>query len=222
MTRLHGLLTAISLSGLFASHAAAAVLLNDDGTADMSFVGPSTSIWMERYTTPSPGFTQVTGMSTAFGFPGINPGTSIANGTALTFCLWSDPNGDGNPSDGLLLISGNGVSAAENTNTFVNYLFASPVTVSTANFFVGYMMTTGAGQAPLGYDSDTSLANTAYAFFGSDINTLATNGAPLDLNTVSPGTAMIRALVTVPEPSAAILFGVGVLIAAVRRRRNRG
>jgi hypothetical protein len=64
----------------------------------------------------------------------------------VTIAVWSDPNGDGDPTDGLLLGSVAGTIQNEGTDTFVNYTFSPPVDVSAfTSFFVGDMTPANGG-----------------------------------------------------------------------------
>ena len=56
----------------------------------------------------------------------------------MTIAVWSDPNGDGDPSDAALLGSVAGTVQNSGTDTFINYTFSPPVDVSAfSSFFVG-------------------------------------------------------------------------------------
>ena len=201
-----------------AATSSAAVLSYDDGTAESGFgAGSASAIWMVRYATPTPGVTQVSEIGAMFGSAAL-PGQSGGNGVALTFGVWSDPNGDGNPTDGLLLAFGPGVTASVDTNTVVTFTFGAPVTVATNNFFVGYALP-GNGGFPASLDTGTPIPNTSWGFIGTDINTLGNNGAPFDLNTISPGNVIIRATV-VPEPGSMMTLGAAGLLGMMRRRRR--
>ena len=72
---------------------------------------------------------------------GVAPYPDGSNGTPVTIAIWSDPNGDRNPSDAVLLGSVAGTIQNANTNTFVTYTFSPPVTlpVAAVSFFVGDM-----------------------------------------------------------------------------------
>lgn len=205
---------------------AAQTLSHDDGLGSNINTGTTSSLWLVRYATPTPGVTQVSGLSAAFG-PDTNP--SFPNGQALTFGLWSDPNGDGNPSDAVLLASGAGSTANVTTGAFVTFSFAAPVTVATSNFFVGYYMP-AAPNSYIYFDNNNSLPNTTWLLIApSDTVNLANNapGNTFDLNGFSPGVGMVHAelgVAAVPEP-ATVLAGLGAAFLSgwtlLRRGRSR-
>jgi len=191
----------------------AQTLSYDDGLGSNINTGATSSLWLVRYATPTPGVTQVSGLSAAFG-PDSNP--NYPNGQGLTFGLWSDPNGDGNPSDAVLLASGLGVTANVTTGAFVNFSFAAPVTVTTSNFFVGYYMP-AAPNSYIYFDNNNSLPNTTWLLIapGDTVN-LANNspGSTFDLNGFSPGVGLVHAelgVAAVPEP-ATVLAGLGAAL----------
>lgn len=194
----------------------------DDGSGTNVNTGATSSLWLVRYATPAPGSTQVSGLSAAFG-PDTNPG--FPNGQALTFGIWSDPNGDGNPSDAVLLDSGSALTANVTTGAFVDFTFSSPVTVNTTNFFVGYYMPAAPGSY-IYYDPDNSLPNTTWLLIApSDTSNLANNpsGNTFDLTTFSPGVGMIHAqlgVTAVPEP-ATVATGLGAALLGAWSARRR-
>jgi hypothetical protein len=190
---------------LLSTPLSAQVLSYDDGSRNNGVTSNATpSLWLVRYATPAPGTTQVSGLSAAFGVVG-NP--AYPDGQALTFGIWSDPNGDGNPSDGVRLSSGTGVTANVATGAFVTFNFPSPVTVATSNFFVGYYMPS----APNSYvttDSSTSPLNTTWALLNpTSTTTLASNNpaSTFDLATLFTGVGMIRANLGPPPFNCALL-----------------
>ena len=82
------------------------------------------------------GQTMITTVSVAWGTPFSQ--TLRSNGTPVTIAVWSDPNGDGDPTDGLLLGSVAGTVQNAGTDTFVDYTFNPPIDVSAfTSFFVG-------------------------------------------------------------------------------------
>lgn len=100
-----------------------------------------------------PGQTSISTVSVAWGTPAFPDPT--LNGEPVTIGIWSDPNGDGNPSDGVLLGSVAGTIQNAGTDTFVDYTFATPVDVSAyTSFFVGDMTpgNNGPEQFPQGLD----------------------------------------------------------------------
>ncbi|MHC4786600.1 MAG: NHL repeat-containing protein, partial [Planctomycetota bacterium] len=105
----------------------------------------------------------------AFGTP-ANPGISgLVGGETLKVYLWSDDDGDGDPSDGgftLLNTTIATVSAASiDTDVFQNVAIA-PTAVPPSGFFIGYAVTHAAGTFPL--SQDQSQASLGRAWVGGD------------------------------------------------------
>ena len=93
------------------------------------------SLWFNQFDVIA-GQTSISTVSVAWGTP-IAPDPS-QNGTPVTIAVWSDPNGDGSPTDAVLLGSVAGTIQNSGTDTFVNYTFSPPVDVSAfSSFFVG-------------------------------------------------------------------------------------
>ena len=98
----------------------------------------------------------------------------------MTIAIWSDPNGDGDPTDGLLLGSVAGTIQNEGTDTFVNYTFSPPVDVSAfTSFFVGDMtpMNNGPEHFFQGLDENGPLHMRSWIAANGD-------GSPVDINTI--------------------------------------
>ena len=190
---------------LGATPAGAVLLVHDDGTAETTFGAYSSidTIWLVHYNTPDlTPYWAVSDVRAVFGSP-VSPGYSGGNGQALTFGVWSDPNGDGNPADGLLLGSGSGVTSFVDTITF-----GAPVELTTSSFFVGYYLPVN-NTFPVGFDRSTPLTGTSYALLGNTLSDLSLNSAPYDLSDSDSGVSMISAdVVAVPEPANAL----GVLL----------
>jgi len=171
----------------------------DDGTAEDS-VGLSAGgsfVVCNSF----PGNNVITSISIAWGTPAFpNP---TLNGLPYTAVLWSDPNGDGSPTDAVVLAMAPGVIAQEGTNTFITTTIP-PTMVTTANFFVGFLITHTAGQLPAAYDETApSFPNRSWIAQTSNINdlsgaiTIESVGAP-------PGNWLIRA--DSPTPGHASFF----------------
>ena len=116
------------------------VYMLDDGSAEDSvgFGNGSTNsqaLWMNHFDVIS-GQTMISTISVAWGTP-LFPDPSL-NGMPVTIAVWSDPDGDGDPTDGLLLGSVTGTVQNASTDTFVDYTFNPPIDVSAfTSFFVG-------------------------------------------------------------------------------------
>lgn len=79
----------------------------------------------------SAGNETINSISIAFG-----TGTAL-NGLPYLAVLWSDPNGDGNPNDAMVLATAPGVVSSAGTDTFITTSVV-PTLVTTSNFFVGF------------------------------------------------------------------------------------
>ena len=114
----------------------------------------------------------------AWGTPAF-PDPSL-NGLPYTVAVWSDPNGDGNPTDAVLLTTAGGVVANAGTDTFIS-TDITDTTITTANFFVGFLIGHSAGQFPAAFDESNPQFNRSYVAGGAtgDINNLNNNEIPV-------------------------------------------
>ena len=159
-----------------------AVYMIDDGTAEdgVGFGNGAQnfeSLWMNQFNVIA-GQTMITTVSVAWGTP-LFPDPSN-NGTPVTIAIWSDPNGDGDPTDGLLLGSVAGTIQNEGTDTFVNYTFSPPVDVSAfTSFFVGDMTPANGGPEHFfqGLDENGPLHMRSWIAANGD-------GSNVDINTI--------------------------------------
>jgi hypothetical protein len=170
-----------SMSARGASHFLPfAIYQFDDGTMEDSvgFGNGSQnfeSLWFNQFAVIA-GQTSISTVSVAWGTPAF-PDPSL-DGTPVTIAVWSDPNGDGNPSDGVLLGSVAGTIQNSGTDTFVDYTFSPPVDVSAfSSFFVGDMtpMNNGPENFPQGLDENSTLHRQSWVAAMS-------SGAPVDIN----------------------------------------
>ncbi|MEO8951140.1 MAG: dockerin type I domain-containing protein [Chthoniobacterales bacterium] len=155
----------------------------DDGTSEqgVGFGNGSQNfegIWLNQFAV-IPGQTSITSVQVAWGsplFPGFAP-----NGTPVTIGVWSDPNGDGDPTDSLLLGSVTGTVQNSDTDTFVTYTFASAVNLpaGATSFFIGDMtpMNNGPQEFWQGQDTSDHAPNKSWVVANSA-------GTPVDLNTL--------------------------------------
>ncbi len=152
----------------------------DDGSSEDSigFTSGGELICLNEFAV-IPGDQIITNVSLAWGSP-VLPDPTL-NGLPYTAILWSDPNGDGSPTDAVVLATASGVIANEGTNTFITTNFP-PTTVTTANFFVGFFISHGAGQFPAAFDETApSYSNRSYVAGGTtgDIYDLNDNDLPV-------------------------------------------
>ncbi|HEY2712584.1 MAG TPA: dockerin type I domain-containing protein [Chthoniobacterales bacterium] len=136
------------------------------------------SLWFNQFQV-IPGQTSISAVEVAWGTP-LFPDPSL-NGTPVTIAVWSDPNGDGNPSDAALLASVAGTIQSAGTDTFVVYTFSPPVDVSAySSFFIGDLtpMNNGPENFPQGLDENSTLQRRSWIAAMSD-------GSDVDIN--NPG-----------------------------------
>lgn len=127
-----------------------------------------------------PGAEQIDSVSIAWGTP-VFPDPTL-NGLSYTVCIWSDPNGDGSPTDAVLLTTASGVVANQGTDTFISTNIGA--TIATSKFFVGFLITHAAGQFPAAFDETSpTFSNRSYIAGGDagtgDINNLNNNALPV-------------------------------------------
>src|SRR4051812_29202644 len=150
----------------------------DDGTAEDSIGLTAGGTFVACNSFPVTGGNNViTSISIAWGTPAFPDPT--LNGLPYTAVLWSDPNGDGSPTDAVVLAQVPGVIAAAGTDTFITTPIP-PTMVTTANFFVGFLVTHTAGQFPAAFDETApTLPNRSWIDLTSNINDLS-GSAPIE------------------------------------------
>jgi hypothetical protein len=138
----------------------ASTYMLDDGTAENA-VGLTLGgdiICLNEFAV-IPGSETITTVSIAWGTPAF-PDPSL-DGLPYTVALWSDPNGDGEPSDAVLLTTAAGVVSMQGTDTFLT-TDISDTTITTPNFFVGFLIHHQAGQFPAAFDESNPLFNRSF------------------------------------------------------------
>ena len=144
----------------------------DDGTAEDSVGLTSGGSFVACNSFPVTGGNNViTSISIAWGTPAFPDPT--LNGLPYTAVLWSDPNGDGSPTDAVVLAMAPGVIAQQGTDTFITTVIP-PTMVTTPNFFVGFLITHTAGQFPAAFDETApTLPNRSWVAQTANINDLS-------------------------------------------------
>jgi hypothetical protein len=196
-----------------AAPAAAIIYTIDDGTGEdaLTRTGAGPLIWANHFDRVSGG--EVVGaISAAFGFFPADAATM--NGTPLVASLWSDPNGDGIPSDATLLASVGGFTANWATDVFNTYDI--PDTAVGPSFFAAISLYDPGWSFPARMDTST-LGYESWAGLGSDLSGMSRNSDSLWWN------FMVRADTAdpVPEPGTILLVGGALLGLAARRLRAR-
>ena len=132
--------------------------------------------------------TVVKSISTAWG--SLPFGGGPPNGTPARVGIWSDPNGDRNPTDAVLIASANTVVAGSNTDA-LQTVQISPSVLVTGRYFIGASCTGGTFQAPL---DQTTAPGAGFVWIVGDAsgtinyNSIGTSSIPpLDEDNVAPG-----------------------------------
>ncbi len=95
----------------------------------------------------------------------LAPGYGNGDGSPVSVGIWSDPNGDGNPADSVLLKRVDTTVQNIDTDTYQTVAI-SPGQPVTGRFFIGAWITHSAGQyvAPMDQNSGNIIAGRAYVF----------------------------------------------------------
>jgi hypothetical protein len=163
----------------------ASTYMIDDGTAEdaVGFGNGAQnfqSVWANQFAV-IPGQTTITSLDIAWGTPFF---TEDINGTPVTIGIWSDPDGDGQPFDSVLLGQVSGTIQNAGTDTFVNYTFSPAVAlpVGAISFFVGDLTPSNSGPEHFfqGIDQNSTLFRQSWVVANGsgadvDINNLGNN-----------------------------------------------
>src|SRR6476661_190329 len=143
----------------------------DDGTAEDSIGLTAGGTFVSCNSFPVTGGNNViTSISIAWGTP-LFPDPTL-NGLPYTAVLWSDPNGDGSPTDAVVLAQVPGVISQAGTDPFITTVIP-PTMVTTANLFVGFLITHTAGQFPAAFDESAPIPNRSWVSIGGNINNMS-------------------------------------------------
>ena len=138
----------------------------DDGSSENSLglTAGGELCWMAHFTTPDPTCT-VLGIKTCFGTP-LYPGSSgVSAGQAVRVYVWTDPNGDGNPTDAVFMGESTGTVSGGSIDSDVLQTIAINQTVS-GSFFVGASVVTTSGY-PSPMDENGPQYNQAWIVFNT-------------------------------------------------------
>ncbi|MCH7812883.1 MAG: proprotein convertase P-domain-containing protein, partial [Planctomycetes bacterium] len=130
---------------------------HDDGTHEntLGLTNGGFVIWLNHFTVEA-GAGTITAISLAWG-------DMFADGAAATVFLWADPNGDGDPTDAVVLASAGTTVANNDTDIFTNVDIPDTlVGPAGTSFFVGAKIGHFAGEHPASYDTDPPLPSPSW------------------------------------------------------------
>jgi len=156
----------------------ASTYMLDDGSAEdaIGLTAGGDTICLNEFAV-IPGSESISSVSIAWGTPAFfDPSL---DGLPYTVAIWSDPNNDGDPGDAQLLTTASGVVSQQGTDTFIQTNISA--TITTNNFFVGFLITQLAGQFPAAFDESNPIFNRSYIAGGANgnINNLNDNDLPV-------------------------------------------
>jgi len=150
--------------------------LLDDGTSENSLglTAGGEIVAIQKYTAVG-GTDTITSVSAAWG-TALFPGGNVTAGAAVKVFVWSDPNQDGNPVDGVIITQGAGVVTNVDNDLFDVY----PVPAGVVNgiFFVGASVNQIAGEFPSSMDQ-TVPAGAGFAYVTGNGTAGSYTGAPV-------------------------------------------
>ena len=168
----------------------------DDGTAENS-IGLNNGgriVWLNHFVTEANG-ESIKGVRVAF--------ANIALGTNVNIYLWSDPDGDGDPTDAQVIASTTTTVVNPGTNT-LNFVALPETVVGPAgtSFFVGARVLHDAGELPASLDQSSN-AGQSWLAAGATVNPNNLSAASLFGRTGDfgfPGNWLVRAVAAGTAP----------------------
>ncbi len=148
--------------------------IDNGGNAGGIGIGTGALIWMNHFTVQA-GAELITSIEVGYG-PGVA-------GRATTFGIWSDPNNDGDPTDGVLLANFNSIPSTPNGRQIIRAdIPLIDVGDAGDSFFVGARVSQGqsGGEFPAGIDSAAGAGTDSWVSVGSNMGVLANNPFPPD------------------------------------------
>jgi hypothetical protein len=165
------------------------VYLVDDSSQEtgLGLLGGSGMIWLNQFTAERDG-EEIVAVDVAWG--------TVAEGTPTDIAVWSDPDGDGDPWDALLLMTSGPVPAANPDTDAFTTVQVPPTLVGNAGdgFFVGAHLSHGAGEYPAALDETPPSQGRSWVSGGSNLVDLPANGYVELVDDLGfPGNWLIRA-----------------------------
>ncbi len=138
----------------------------DDGTStnSLGLTDGGELCWLTHFTVSQPAL--LTALKTCFGTPAYPGVSGVSAGQAVRFYVWSDPNGDGNPSAAVFLGEATG---SVNGGSIDSDVFQS-ISISqgvNGSFFVGVSVVTSSGGYPAPMDEDGPQYGEAWLAFNT-------------------------------------------------------
>lgn len=196
----------------------------DTGTATATIGDDAEPLWSAvflNHFTATAASPIITSVSAVFG-SGVSL-SFVSTTDPVTFVIWNDPNGDGNPNDATVLSQASAtLQVIDDGVTFVSQNLGPAFMSVGQSFFVGvYFQGYGVNKFPMGVSGGVTDSWVSYNNTGSvDLNDLDGSLAfgELDVLVGAGLVAMIRAE-GIPEPTAFTLAFLGCAVPLLRRRR---
>jgi len=104
----------------------------------------------------------------------------VANGTDTTIAIWTDPTGDGDPNDAVLVRTVGPVPVENQDSSVFSEIAVPPTFVGDVGdvFFVGALVVHLVGEQPRGLDGTSPSQSRSWAAFGEGLEDLTANEPP--------------------------------------------